>query len=202
VEDAMRVTRELGYTFLWVDRYCITQYGKITMQGQLQSMNLLYQNAELTIIAAAGDNSFFGLPGVSRRTRIPRPCVQVRGHILTAIHPEPKCNIQHSVWNTRGWTCQEGLLSRQRLVFTKHEFSYKCPKLLCRESIQHLLHIIQPSSTFTTPSYGSSWVFPTKGAAWTRRGGHDLFDRLEVYTSRRLTYEFDILNAMLGVLQV
>ncbi|KAJ4175257.1 hypothetical protein NW754_005678 [Fusarium falciforme] len=49
VEDAIRVTLGLGYEFLWVDRHCILQEGDSKVkEEQLQSMDLVYANAEVT----------------------------------------------------------------------------------------------------------------------------------------------------------
>lgn len=102
VEDAIRVTLELGHSYLWVDRHCIREQDKAKMHEQLQNMNFMYQNAGITIIAAAGQDSSFGLPGASCRARLPQPYAQIKGHILTSIPPDPKCGIMDSVWTTMG----------------------------------------------------------------------------------------------------
>lgn len=82
-------------------------------------MNAVYASAQVTIVAAAGEDSAFGLPVVS--CALQQPCASVQGHSLAVVPREPAESIKGSVWWTRGWTFQEGVLSRRRLVFTDHE---------------------------------------------------------------------------------
>jgi ankyrin repeat protein len=202
VEDAMHVTLQLGFTYLWVDRHCISQNDKAIMKEQLDAMNILYRNSELTIIAAAGSNSSFGLPGVSHRPRKAQACSRIKGHILTSIPTDPTNDIIDSKWHTRGWTYQEGLLSRRRLMFTEHEVSYECHKLLAREAIALPMRIYRMSAKISsTRFHPGSWSFPRNGVGGSRSPSRDLFALLQAYTSRDLTYDYDILNAMLGIFQ-
>lgn len=55
----------------------------------LQAMNTIYETAQMTIVAAAGKNPTYGLPGVSNRSLIRQPCLRVKGHVLAAIPPDP-----------------------------------------------------------------------------------------------------------------
>ena len=200
VEDAMHVTLQLGFTYLWVDRHCINQNDEAIMKEQLHTMDMLYRNAELTIIAAAGSNSSFGLPGVRGQSRVAQPCSKIKGHILTSIPPDPDTNITTSKWHTRGWTYQEGLLSRRRLIFTEHEVSFECNKLLAREAIALPMRIYRMSARISpTRLHPGSWSFPRSGIGSSRSSISDWFTRLQEYTSRSLKYEYDALNAMLGI---
>lgn len=75
VKDAISVTISLNYTCLWIDRYCIDQRyyidqnNKNDVAEQVGKMDLIYQNSELTLVAAAGKDPSYGLPGVSSRAR-------------------------------------------------------------------------------------------------------------------------------------
>jgi hypothetical protein len=64
IQDAIHVTKELGYSYLWVDRYCIPQHDGEERQKQISQMGHIYTNADLTIVAAASSDSAHGLPGV------------------------------------------------------------------------------------------------------------------------------------------
>jgi hypothetical protein len=44
-------------------------------------MDLIYNNSEVTIIAAAGQNPFYGLPGVSSRHRNPQVRAKIGKHL-------------------------------------------------------------------------------------------------------------------------
>jgi ankyrin repeat protein len=206
VEDAIHVTLGLGYRYLWVDRHCIAQTGNDAVkQAQLRTMHHVYANAEVTLIAAAGQDSSFGLPGTDPlRPRPPQPSARIKTHLLTCIPPDPATLIKASTWATRGWTYQEGLLARRRLFFTEREMSFECHDLLRREAI----HLPQRATSTMRDGYGNSrlmmpsWIYKPGGVTNSSAGGIDLFARLAEYTARRLTYASDALNGMLGVLQV
>lgn len=119
VQDAMNVVCELGMQFLWVDRYCINSAEPVTKHYMISNMDAIYEAAYLTIIAASGCDDEHGLPSVSKSSKelgrgyIP-PWI---GSACTKIEPHYD-QIKQSPWSTRGWTYQEGLLSRRRLIFT------------------------------------------------------------------------------------
>lgn len=202
VEDAMRVTIELDYTHLWVDPHCVFQDDEVIKDVQLRHMNAVYQTAEVTIVAAAGQDSSFGLPGVGKRARSPQDSAHVQGHALTAIPPDPSRHVKSTKWATRGWTYQEGVFARHRLFFNEHEVSYECAGLLCREAIALPRRIHEEDSDFSPRLQGTSWLFPTAPGSVSRDRGLGsacaLVRGLSEYMARDLTRKSDILNAMLG----
>ncbi|UPL03412.1 hypothetical protein LCI18_014346 [Fusarium solani-melongenae] len=203
VEDAIRVALGLGYGFLWVDRYCILQGGggKVK-EEQLQSMDLVYANAEVTLVAMAGQASSSGLPGVSSRCpRVSQPSVRIKSHAITLIPPDPALQIKSSTWMTRGWTFQEGLLARRRLFFSESEMSFECRDLLAREAIRLPSGVQRQMGHLGRRLMEPSWIYGSLAMASSRKGGIDLFDLVAEYTRRNLTYQSDALNAMLGILQ-
>ncbi|KAM0432198.1 hypothetical protein ACHAPT_004733 [Fusarium lateritium] len=186
VEDAIRTTRALGYKYLWVDRHCISNEDQEGRRKQLQEMNAVYENAQLTIVAAAGEDSAFGLPG---------------GHALEIVPLEPACIIRHSVWWTRGWTFQEGLLSRRRLFFTEHEMSFECRGLVAREIVELPIRIHRIAATrHPILEHERTFSRPDRGSYGSQR--FSIWSHISEYTERRLTNDYDILNAMLGIMQV
>ncbi|KAI0107835.1 heterokaryon incompatibility protein-domain-containing protein [Nemania sp. FL0031] len=72
IKDSITVTRALGYRFLWVDKFCIDQDNPDERHRQIQQMNAIYQNSDLTIIAAAGKDENYGLSGVGFNMRSPQ----------------------------------------------------------------------------------------------------------------------------------
>ncbi|KAG4256764.1 hypothetical protein FPRO03_03774 [Fusarium proliferatum] len=203
IEDAIRVTLELGYRYLWVDRYCIVQTGdEAIKQEQLRHMHLVYANAEVTLIAAAGQDSSAGLPGVPGRPRSQQPGALIQGHALVCIPPDPSLHIRsRSTWATRGWTYQEGLLARRRLYFSDYEMSYECRNMLCREAIRLPIGFEQRLSGHKPRFMEPFWMYqPYKLPGMdSDQTGVGLFDLLEVYTKRKLSLPSDTLNAMLGI---
>jgi hypothetical protein len=75
IESAIIVTKELGLRYLWVDRYCIDQSKKAEKHDQISKMDIIYRRSAVTIIAAAGDDENYGLPGVDNELRYCRPSV-------------------------------------------------------------------------------------------------------------------------------
>ncbi|KAF5644433.1 hypothetical protein F25303_6031 [Fusarium sp. NRRL 25303] len=65
IEDAIAIASEVGIQFLWVDRYCVPQQDRDQKREQIQMMHKIYRQADLNIIAAAGDRPCYGLPGIS-----------------------------------------------------------------------------------------------------------------------------------------
>jgi hypothetical protein len=107
IENAITATKELGYTYLWIDQYCIPQNQNEIKMQQIQQMDSIYQQAAVVIIALGGDPTY-GLPGVGGEVRrIPQPYVSKGGHTLASTMRHPKELISASRWATRGWTYQE-----------------------------------------------------------------------------------------------
>ncbi|CZR65432.1 uncharacterized protein PAC_15332 [Phialocephala subalpina] len=141
IEDAILLTIGLGYQYLWIDRYCISQDNPIERQLQIQNMNAIYEQSVVTVIAAAGDDPYHGLPGVSATPRKSQPHVKIGSRTFIST-PYVKNEILQSKWNSRGWTYQEGLLSRRRLVFTDTQIYFQCNSMHCLESIYAPLEIL------------------------------------------------------------
>ena len=120
IEDAITVTRKLGFQYLWIDRYCINQQNEKEASAQIRQMDLVYKNAEITMIAAAGKDPRYGLPGVGRRHRASQPCAKIGEHFLVSALDDLSYCIQDPPWRSRGWTYQEGVLSRRPKIRRPH----------------------------------------------------------------------------------
>jgi hypothetical protein len=104
IVDAIALVADIGERYLWVDSLCIVQDDGDHKQAAINQMNLIYQNALLTIIAAEGTDANAGLPGVGGR-----PCSQQQQRAL--IGPRLKMIVPHSLealdrskWSSRAWT--------------------------------------------------------------------------------------------------
>nr|CEG04404.1 unnamed protein product [Fusarium clavum] len=197
IRDAMAVTKRVGFQYLWVDRYCISQHeskGK-ERTDQIKQMDRIYRQAELTIIAAAGQGPEHGLPGVGSTPRIPQPSVKIGKHSLISTMTTPRFMIYSSPWYSRGWTYQEGICSRRRLLFTDEQVFFECRQMSCRETVDHMW----PISNNTNP-LREYYIF---SEVHTTQGGLDsALEHITSYSKRQLTYDSDALNAILGVLRL
>ncbi|KAK4159551.1 heterokaryon incompatibility protein-domain-containing protein [Cladorrhinum sp. PSN259] len=195
VRDAIQAVCNLGMRYLWVDRYCIQQNDKEEQKLMIGHMDEVYEAAEATIVAAYGENDEAGLPGVSV-LRLQQPRVQTSSWQFLSSCPPIRSVISSSFWATRGWTYQEGRLSRRCLFLTRHQ-AY----LVCRStSYSETLH----------SASNDDWISALLNSS---RLSPDLFcsrlpglvgtlcrDRL-VFCQRQLTHAEDILDAFRGILR-
>jgi hypothetical protein len=202
IQDAIIATKNLGYRWLWVDKYCIDQNDTNDLNDQLQQMDVIYQQAAVTIIAAAGTNAHYGLPGVGQSYRKPTSSILIGDEHICAI-PKPELRSDVCRWISRAWTYQEGLLSTRRLVFTDEQVYFECQGCYCAEMLDIPLESFKkmhaPDKPWLHKRYraaGRMGLFPLNGCGidpW------DIYNRISEYSERSLSHESDILNGILGI---
>lgn len=198
IDDAIIITQRLGFRFLWVDRYCIPQDDKNERDRQLKNMGHIYSRSVLTIIAAAGQGPDFGLPGVSSTPRRQQPSIRWGDDELVYCETKGiKHQVQASIWNTRGWTYQEGLLARRRLVFTETQVYFQCQAMHQVETVATQLGNVQSSKVFAL-GVDFGIVFPPFQEL--RRSQTSFMNRVSEFIIRRFTYDSDALDAFHGIL--
>jgi hypothetical protein len=196
IQDSIDVTVALNLQYLWVDRYCINQFDEQDKDDQIHKMDLVYSNAQVTIIAAAGEDSNYGLAGVNGIPRKLQPTLNVKGRIITSTLPHPSYLLKDSKWATRGWTYQEGLLSRCRLIFTSHQFIYKCNNMHCEETVLKPLdamHYLEKSRFKESIPSGAFGREPLG------RDQYRFMHYVQEFCRREVSLAEDILNAMQAV---
>ncbi|KAI1385118.1 heterokaryon incompatibility protein-domain-containing protein [Hypoxylon trugodes] len=200
IDDAIKATLELGFQYMWVDRYCINQGAPEEIAEQVPKMDLIYNCAEVIIIAAAGQDPSYGLPGIRSRS-LTQPHAKVGDQFLVSTLHEPDDDILWSKWWRRGWTLQEGVLSRRRLVFTDHQVYYECSGMYCFESLSFPLSKLHTKDQQRFKSAllngTNSRIFPHK----LGNTGWEVIEQIHDYTGRLLTKGSDILNGILGILR-
>lgn len=224
VRDSISLVASLGYRYLWVDRYvrphllnrlgtgvsgltiakCIDQNDPNKIL-QINQMDQIYLRSILTIIAAAGQDASYGLPGVGNRQRIQQPSVKLSGATLVQIFPHASQALLGSNWATRAWTYQEGYLAARRLVFTDHQASFLCNKMYSSESAK--VPLTAPEEEENQPFHR---IIPTtlmmKSLLDARRLVNNItavryiLTHMTEFSRRHLSYDSDGLNAFLGVL--
>ncbi|RYP87847.1 hypothetical protein DL769_000439 [Monosporascus sp. CRB-8-3] len=209
ISHAITVTRALGYQYLWIDKFCIDQDNPETKHDQIKQMGAIYEQAELTIIAAAGIDENHGLPGVGRTPRSPQWIAQLQGTGIIWTMPDPHDSIRSSKWSTRGWTFQEGLLSRRRLAFTKDQVYFECKAMNCFESVRSPLDDMHNKEKTRTLKCLRAGVFgrnarmvfgevDTHNLSFPRRFMQYLMT-VEEYSAKNLRYDADVLHAFRGI---
>ncbi|PMD29823.1 hypothetical protein L207DRAFT_520691 [Hyaloscypha variabilis F] len=190
----------LKFQYLWVDRYCIDQLDEEDKYHRIQQMGIIYANAVATIIAAAGDDPEYGLPGVNGTLRKLQPQVRIRGHLLASTLPHPNVSVNRSTWNTRAWTFQESIPSKRRILFTDDQVLFECNSMHCTESqssILEELHDKYDKSRFKVDALCSAlkWKTPTLDPS-------HIIHFLAEFSKKELSYPADAINAMRGIFQM
>jgi hypothetical protein len=128
IEDAIVFTKKLGLNYLWIDRYCINQRDPVDVEKQISNMDQVYECAELTIVALFGPTIDYGLPGISKRLEHTiQPALHTDHGRFMATYIESMWEHQGTkVWDKRGWTLQEGILSTRCIFFDKSHIYMRC----------------------------------------------------------------------------
>ena len=206
--DAIIATKELGLNFLWVDKLCIDQDNPDTKHDQISHMDFVYRGAEITIVAAAGEDENTGLPGVGTRRRRVQPIAQLEDIKITSSMSHPFHTITNSRWWTRGWTYQEAVLSRRCLVFTEDQVYFECYAMNCFESIQSNLDLTHVKNKSKSLQFMHSGIFSGKrkqafaAVDLEKSAVGNLVRYLEhvhQYSSKNLSFEEDALEAFAGI---
>ena len=193
VRDAAKAVLELGRRYLWVDRYCINQQDEDERKTMIDSMDLIYESADATIVALHGDHNQSGLPGVSTQSRATQPTFDTGTGQLIYSFPAIMSLIENSKWNTRGWTYQEARLSRRCLFFSRYQVY-----LVCRHSTWSEAVPFDPVTNWITKLLNSQNLDGALFGEDSYRGWQR--DRLE-YSKRILSHETHVLYAFKGILR-
>ncbi|KAL1863979.1 hypothetical protein Daus18300_007944 [Diaporthe australafricana] len=144
LQDAVTVARSLDIRYLWIDALCIIQGDADDWAREAGKMFEIFQNAFLTIGAAASTSTDEGF--LTRRS--PRAVSlpfssscnpQVSGNFSISTVPsfpfltdgetneKPLENdLFPSKWDRRGWVWQEQKLSKRLLIFGREMLHFKC----------------------------------------------------------------------------
>ena len=221
IRDTIQVVKRLGYKYLWIDRYCIPQDDPPLKHIQIKNMGRIFSHSVLTIIAAAGEGPGYGLPGVSERRRVEQLTVQVDAEgngISLAFYEQPGLAIGESKWHTRGWTYQEGHLSRHRLVFTDEMVYFQCHEMHGDEVLSlpiaeghiggHVSGVDNKAEfdeirclLFDDQELNFACVFPCGlRPGWPSE--NTVWHRIEEFSERQLSFDGDTLDAVAGVFEM
>jgi hypothetical protein len=206
IHDAVIVTKQLGYRYLWIDELCIDQRNIVHKDSQLKQMDRIYRDADLTIVAAAGDNKAYGIPGVSTRNRSTHPILRFDQGVLLSIGPEPNRQVAlNSTWSTRAWTFQEGILPRRLLVFTDTQMTFYCQRASWMESLGGPQYMQRQDIDWDNwpirPSIRDPFDNKRNTGLVKASSTREFLDLMQDYTGRELSYETDALKAVSGVLR-
>lgn len=137
IQDAVKVTIQLGYQFLWVDSLCIVQDDELDKAQQIALMPQIYSNAAVTIIASSAAKAIEGFlyERPARATKLAvklpfhcpdehAPLSGVRRGFIYAVKFAEEARAEPI--DHRGWTLQERYLSPRVLEFGSDHVTWSC----------------------------------------------------------------------------
>jgi hypothetical protein len=103
IVDSMDVAKSLNLQYSWIGKYCIDQQNSEDKTHQIRQMDAIYKCAAMTIIAAAGHDPNYGLPGINGTVRSTQKAVRIGNHFVVQTLPHPSVSLSRSRWASRGW---------------------------------------------------------------------------------------------------
>ncbi|KAF8955295.1 heterokaryon incompatibility protein-domain-containing protein [Flammula alnicola] len=196
INDAIDLVNLIGERYLWVDSLCLIQDDSGDMLDGISHMDLVYQCAIFTIIAAHGANANTGLPGL-------HPGSREVNQLIMEVEPGVRMTDTDGVYNalqngphtSRGWTMQEFVLSYRTLIFSENCIYFRCRQNCWSEdtiydnfplAINEVLH-----SGFHISFLSDQEAEPFDAFNW----------QLCRYTGRNLAKQADAIHAFTGILR-
>lgn len=135
-QDAMEITRQLGYRYLWIDSLCIMQDSESDWHREALIMSSVYGNSSCNIAALGVDGADTCF--MQRDTLRVLPCRITQQQDGTSVYA-----VRESLeWNTpllrRGWVMQERLLSPRVLYFGAAQLFWECCSHTASEGLPSL----------------------------------------------------------------
>lgn len=122
----------------------------------------------------------------------------------------PFCEIPRTKWATdRGWTFQEAVLSRRRLVFTQNQIYFECGSMDCSQTPKVDLDFVHRKAKDGQYAFMHSGLFGAANA-FKRVDKHTQNSRagmvrarnlIHDFTGRSLTFEADSIKAFAGIMR-
>ncbi|KAM7199009.1 Heterokaryon incompatibility protein (HET) domain containing protein [Rhypophila sp. PSN 637] len=213
-QDAVTVTRNLGYRYLWIDSLCILQDSVEDWQKAVIEMPDIYNHAELNICGPAAADCTAGflhdrkLSPESKAVHVSWRISQGRSRqtlrlIYRGYLPdsgEPPHSEPNSALATRGWILQERLLSQRMLYFGSRNMYWECNTYSSYETLhfplsnESKLRNEVAKMSFNKPSSGGPNA-PTFGWRWT------WYEMLGTYSTMDLSFQTDKLVAISAMAQ-
>ena len=124
IKDAFKVTRELGYLYIWIDSLNIIQDSVDDWKAEAQKMHEIYERADLVI---AGDESYSRSVGLftPRSVQATRKPTAGGSHLIIQ-RRAGGLNPDQFYLSFRGWTLQESVLAPAIIHFNSTYLCWEC----------------------------------------------------------------------------
>jgi hypothetical protein len=214
-KDAIKITRQLGFQYLWIDALCIIQDSPSEMQDECLHMKDIYRNRAVMLAADRVENSKDGLyPARLESQSTPMPFRDTNGQqasqwILSNRQPAAfGSDVIHGTLNSRGWTLQERILAPRILHFGKSQLHWECRTSIWWEKTDFKCEFYTPivldeaREMMTAMTRKKLRTVSTRDIAGISNGCTHYttwYDLVSAYSCRQLTFLGDRLIAILGL---
>ena len=201
--DAVIITRNLGFSYLWIDSLCIIQNDAKDWETESARMADIYGNSAVTIAASSSENSRAGC-FFYRDTNPPvalnYPSSDRPAGVVYVTRPSKSFEetVNSGPLNRRAWVFQERLLSRRILHYGKDQLHWECQETCLSENGHEVLadHYYKSDSILSSTTISASHQVE-QGSLYK-----DWYEMVEAYTQRRLTRDSDKFPALSGLVNV
>jgi hypothetical protein len=126
-QDAVRVTRELGIRYLWIDSLCIIQWNADDWKREAGRMEDVFASAYCTIAATSAVDSNAGFLARNRSTEYVRVQDAAGNKVCICTHMDDFENdVEQAGLNKRAWVMQERVLSKRTIYFSANQTYWEC----------------------------------------------------------------------------
>jgi Heterokaryon incompatibility protein (HET) len=131
-QDAVTITRRLGYRYLWIYSLCIIQDSQADWASESGRMAYVYSNSVLTIAATAASDSSKGIfrsANSGRKSHLFKFSDSCKGSQLGCIWIRKGAtapNSEEPHLDKRGWMFQEELLAPRYLRYDSSKLYWSC----------------------------------------------------------------------------
>ncbi|KAK2478580.1 hypothetical protein H9L39_11068 [Fusarium oxysporum f. sp. albedinis] len=204
IQDAILLTRLMGFQYLWVDAICIIQGPTGDFCSESPRMGGYFSNAACCISASVAKDSQEGFLTERPLARFPMDKIAIKianydtGYTtFKANHEECSLisNIHGSPLAKRGWCLQETALPKRILHWTLQGLYLQCQSFIISEGSK-VPHIYQAGCGHFSPRE----IMPRPEKDILSSGGW--YQLISVFSKTQLTYETDRLYAIHGLASI
>jgi hypothetical protein len=216
--DAISITKQLGFRYIWIDALCIIQDAPTEMQRECSHMKDIYQNCTIMLAAdrAGHSNSrLYPIKQVSKEAVLPfhgASGEQIAQFTLSSRRLSTfESDVIRGMLSPRGWTLQERVLAPRTLHFGKSQLHWECRNSIWNERtdfkrIFYTPRVRDDAREMITATSRKNLGIPSgrdmvgMGAGCTEYTVW--YDLVSAYSGRKLTFPEDRLKAILGLAQL
>ena len=119
--DAVLISRELGYEYLWIDSLCIIQGDRDDWVTESSLMGQVYQNCAVMLAASGASDSYGGMLNLRQES-----CALPNSSLFLSPKLKPIQTLEESELGSRAWASQERILAPRIIYYAAEQIFWEC----------------------------------------------------------------------------